>query len=1119
MTLSNNEAEAGAYEFTKLLVELCGLYYIGPDLIIHDKHGNCLSTKIIDSPEEYMALMVYQIGMVAFKKTVLLQPYKESLGTSNPRKWFFTHLENICAYLTKRIMLTIVNDFVFDKKNFSCKYYDLLHLLDGKADIETLKDIYEIPAERFLSIDYDEKRRTAWAQSDLSSSKTKTKYQSVKQTTWKILEILFNEIFSSDSKNLIQPSEMRDMYTHNATIDKIPETDAKLHVLVDLISMLEPGVHLLDNYNLPVEELRSHLSRLEDYSRVNQFVASTCNLKGINKEIAVLIDGQGYKYPHEYTYYALIEDLKPLIYEITTGSNNALQTGSGFNDAITFYEANDMPTSYGKIQQTPLIVNELGKNELKLNEVLSIKENVEVHIADVISKYIPAAKQDYAGETDAIMKDKIEMNLLMTLEHDKERQKWLPGVKEKGALLTYKGAVINLKEHIYNQVAIQQIAAKYSYTIGPQVPQGYIPWRPFITLYGIVNNCVNKNNVLDDESICRALEDKFDITKNDVYKPVVIPEYSSWLPSDDKTYYKFLYPGCKFIMFKSKNGVLIYGLIRFEANGKSLLLPVTNYVKDNENPASFFVMPVGKAPLLNLDLMKNYKHARIVLTDDVELAYKHGTEYAMSDVIWTSWYGGEAAINNVDWKKLEGRRVYCAFREDDEHLKEKLSIIVKVLKEFGSLPNTYLNIVGIDREGVSKKYRHLSIIKRAKSLKVNIPVELSRKLDGHIDVNPTGIEDEEYIISNIVEAQTLTMIYAPSGLGKTWLSLSIALAVANGVEVFKGWSCPQGAKGVGFFSGEMSTKAIKNRIYQLNHIYKKSDNDNIIARRIYKADLTDKKDQMVIDEYINEFNNESDIKMTLLILDNLNTLAESGTTKKGWGSLFEWIENKKKDGMTVILVHHPNKDGKYYGTSHIKNNLDLMIYAGEAEDVKPILKEVFKDKEDEIEGSFEENSSDDVVMLLSNEKKRLGPKGELKSCQIQLSNIGTEDICWQIENPEYECLLEDYDFSDEELYNYLEQEYLNDGLTNARKRTSRKTPSTKVSYPQGEDFKGTNVKEQGEIIKSIWIQHYNNTGKSLSTVKIGKKLGLTRGELDPIRTRTETQKWQLEDKYIQFESE
>ncbi|HRK72518.1 MAG TPA: AAA family ATPase, partial [Micropepsaceae bacterium] len=69
----------------------------------------------------------------------------------------------------------------------------------------------------------------------------------------------------------------------------------------------------------------------------------------------------------------------------------------------------------------------------------------------------------------------------------------------------------------------------------------------------------------------------------------------------------------------------------------------------------------------------------------------------------------------------------------------------------------------------------------------------------------------EMVLTPLLPAQGLMMIYGPRGKGKTWLSLSIAHAIASGGEVFEGWHAPKPRR-ILVVDGEMQGVAIRDRL-------------------------------------------------------------------------------------------------------------------------------------------------------------------------------------------------------------------------------------------------------------------------------------------------------------------
>ena len=66
------------------------------------------------------------------------------------------------------------------------------------------------------------------------------------------------------------------------------------------------------------------------------------------------------------------------------------------------------------------------------------------------------------------------------------------------------------------------------------------------------------------------------------------------------------------------------------------------------------------------------------------------------------------------------------------------------------------------------------------------------------------------LLDPILPERSLSMLYAPRGVGKTLLSLSIGLAVAGGVPLLR-WSAPR-RKRVLYVDGEMPLSSLQERL-------------------------------------------------------------------------------------------------------------------------------------------------------------------------------------------------------------------------------------------------------------------------------------------------------------------
>jgi len=190
---------------------------------------------------------------------------------------------------------------------------------------------------------------------------------------------------------------------------------------------------------------------------------------------------------------------------------------------------------------------------------------------------------------------------------------------------------------------------------------------------------------------------------------------------------------------------------------------------------------------------------------------------------------------------------------------------------------------------------------------------LKKSMVGPDELRSMALEPRQQLLGDWLCEGDLGFIYAPRGVGKTWLALLIARAVSEGGSVGGCWKAPAAAK-VLYVDGEMPPDLIRERdmgiergrgnILFLNHeiLFERSGEViNITKPEIQKA---------LIDEC-----EEAGIK--LLVLDNLSTLA-SGMKENdadAWEMVNNWLLDFRRRRIAVILVHHAGRNGEMRGTS------------------------------------------------------------------------------------------------------------------------------------------------------------------------------------------------------------
>lgn len=180
----------------------------------------------------------------------------------------------------------------------------------------------------------------------------------------------------------------------------------------------------------------------------------------------------------------------------------------------------------------------------------------------------------------------------------------------------------------------------------------------------------------------------------------------------------------------------------------------------------------------------------------------------------------------------------------------------------------------------------------------------------------------ENLLSPILPAQGLVMVHAFRGVGKTHVSLGIAVAVASGGEFLR-WKADK-PQGVLFLDGEMPAVTIRERL--ANSI----DNAplditaplHIVTPDLQSGampDLSTTEGQAILEPYLNN--------VSLVIVDNISTLCRTGRENEaeGWLPVQSWALRLRSMGKSVLFIAHEGKGGTQRGTSKREDVLDTVI--------------------------------------------------------------------------------------------------------------------------------------------------------------------------------------------------
>jgi hypothetical protein len=180
----------------------------------------------------------------------------------------------------------------------------------------------------------------------------------------------------------------------------------------------------------------------------------------------------------------------------------------------------------------------------------------------------------------------------------------------------------------------------------------------------------------------------------------------------------------------------------------------------------------------------------------------------------------------------------------------------------------------------------------------------------------------------------LCMIYAPTGVGKSFFALSCALAIAGGGEVF-GWKAAK-ARRVLLVDGEMDREDITERARGLLPAITGADQEavkdnlRVLAYQDQEPEtwfpkITDPEGQDYIAKVAKEHG------ASVVVLDNLSTLArvEDENAAHAIDPVIDLLMKLKRHGLAVVVIHHARKnsggEGSYRGSQKIGVTFQTII--------------------------------------------------------------------------------------------------------------------------------------------------------------------------------------------------
>jgi len=241
------------------------------------------------------------------------------------------------------------------------------------------------------------------------------------------------------------------------------------------------------------------------------------------------------------------------------------------------------------------------------------------------------------------------------------------------------------------------------------------------------------------------------------------------------------------------------------------------------------------------------------------------------------------------------------------------------------------------------------------------------------------IEPQEPILEPWLTSKSLNLLHAKRGVGKTYVGLSIAYAVATGTNFLR-WSSPKPRK-VLYLDGEMSSHSLQSR---LSAIAGACSADQVLHEnlRIFTPDLQDGAIPDLADRKWHKAVRELIDDAELVIVDNLSCLARSGGSENesdSWNVLSEWALGLRREGISVLFLHHSGKSGLQRGTSRKEDILNIVINLKHPTDYTPDMGAVFEIHFEKGRELFGESSKPFLAKLTSEDEVHNWEVSDLES--------------------------------------------------------------------------------------------------------------------------------------------